>query len=438
MSHRILAVEEGSPAHRYGIQADDLLLRINGEDIIDQIDYQALSTNEQLVIDIETASGEHRSISLEKDEYDPLGLTLEETMICNPRACRNKCIFCFIDQMPKNHRSTLYVKDDDWRLSLMMGNYVTLTNVSDSEFDRIIRRHASPLYISIHATDPETRCTMMGNRHAGHIMEQLHRLAEAGIRFHCQVVLCPGYNDGAILEKTLEDLVALHPAAQSVALVPVGLTAHREGLSPITPFAPDTACALIASVKDFQARCLTRLGTVFAYPADEFYALGELPIPPVEYYEDFPQIENGVGLLRMFIDQVEWAAKDGEVLPISEKKHILIACGTSVAPYLRQLHAQYSPSHITVEVRPIINHFFGPTVTVSGLVTGGDLTSQLKDAKADVICIVRSMLRAEGDLFLDDMSIEEVRAALPAPLCVTPNDGEAFYRVLMGHTEGVL
>ena len=430
MPHTITAVKQGSAAYASGIRPGDRLLRINGEDVIDQIDYQALSANSILILDVVKKNGENVLVTIQKDEYEPLGIQLEDTLLSRPR---NHCVFCFIDQMPPSLRETLYVKDDDWRLSLMMGNYITLTNVSESEMDRIIRRHASPLYISVHATNGQVRRQMMKNPGADKIMEHLKRLANAGIRFHCQIVLCPGINDGPVLEKTLHDLLSLHPAACSAALVPVGLTSHRDNLSPLTPYTKETAAELIAKIKPLQQQFLEKYGTAFVFAADELYCLSGLPLPDEEAYEDFPQIENGVGLLRLFISDVEQAAEELP-LPQDLPKRITIACGVSVAPFLKELADRFAPPQVEVDIRPIRNDFFGHTITVTGLITGQDLIKQLQNVETDRILICAAMLRAEGDLFLDGLSLDDVRKALPAPLHVIPNSGKTFYRALHGIT----
>lgn len=434
MPHAITAVKKGSAAYKSGIRPGDRLKRINGEDIIDQIDYQAITANSLLILDIEKKNGGNAIITIQKDECEPLGIQLEDTLISHPRSCRNHCVFCFIDQMPKSLRQTLYVKDDDWRLSLMMGNYITLTNVSESEMDRIIRRHASPLYISVHATDGAVRRQMMKNPGADRIMEHLKRLADSGIRFHCQIVLCPGLNDGPVLKKTLQDLISFYPAACSAALVPVGLTSHREGLTPLTPYTKESAKELIEMIKPLQEQFMKKYGTAFVFPADELYCLSGLPLPQESEYEDFPQIENGVGLLRLFISDVEQAAEDSIDIPNDMPKRVTIACGVSVAPFLTELADKFAPPQVQVDIRPIRNDFFGHTITVTGLITGGDLVRQLQGAVTDRILICSAMLRAEGDLFLDGLSLDDVKNALPAPLYVIPNSGKAFYRALHGIT----
>jgi putative radical SAM enzyme (TIGR03279 family) len=434
LPHTITAVQKGSAAYFSGIRPGDRLKRINGEDIIDQIDYQALSANSLLILDIEKKNGENAIFTIQKDECEPLGIALEDTLLSRPRSCRNHCVFCFIDQMPKSLRQTLYVKDDDWRLSLMMGNYITLTNISESEMDRIIRRHASPLFISVHATEGTVRRQMMNNPGADRIMEHLKRLADAGIRFHCQIVLCPGINDGPVLEKTLQDLISFYPAACSAALVPVGLTSHREGLTPLTPYTKEMAAGLISKIKPLQEQFRKSYGTAFVFPADELYCLSVLPLPSEAEYEDFPQIENGVGLLRLFISDVEQAAEEPIAVPNDLPKRITIACGVSVAPFLKDLADKFAPAQVEVDIRPISNDFFGHSITVTGLITGQDLVKQLQIVETDRILICAAMLRAEGDLFLDGLSLEDVKKALPAPLYVIPNSGKAFYRALYGIT----
>lgn len=429
MPTAITHVQPGSIAHRLGLQPGEKLVTIAGEPIIDQIDYQALTAQSRFDMTVEGLDGTERVLHVRKQDWQPLGLTLDQTIVSCPRPCRNHCIFCFIDQMPPGMRKTLYVKDDDWRLSLMMGNYITMTNINDKELDRIIRRKVSPLFISVQCTDPEMRVKLLRNPHAAKIMDNLRLLKANGIRFHAQVVLCPGWNDGDILLKTLEDLETLRPAIQSIALVPIGLTKFRDGLPYIKPYDRQMATELIESMRPYQECFLREIGTRLVFPSDEFYCLSGLPLPTDEEYEDYPQIENGVGMLRMFETDLAYAVED---FPMEETapRRICIATGTSVAPFLRELANRYAPRGTQVEVRPIINRFFGETVTVTGLITGQDLVAQCQDVDADEIMIVRSMIRAEGDLFLDDMSIDEVRRQLPCPLRITENSGEGFWRAI--------
>lgn len=433
MRHLITGVEPRSVAQRHGMAAGDVLIKINGEDIVDEIDYQALIAESTLTLSLEDADRKPRELCVRKAEGEPLGLHFGDSMTLSPRTCRNKCVFCFIDQMPPNLRDTLYVKDDDWRYSLMMGNFVTLTNVDDTEFDRIIRRHASPLYISVHTTDPAIRCRMMNNRFAGDIMQRLGRLRDAGIRFHCQIVVCPGYNDGEALMRTLHDLRSLAPAAQTAALVPVGLTKCREGLAPLTPFDRESARQLLEMIAPFQAESRDTLGTTFAFPSDEFFCIAGMDIPPEAWYEDFPQIENGVGLLRRFESEMEEAAQYDDAPACAPSRRWVIPTGVSFAPHLRRLIKRFAPQGTQITVLAVPNRFFGETVTVTGLLTGGDMLDVLTPeacAEADGILLCTVTLRHERDLFLDDMTLDEFRARAPLPVQLVDNDGQALYDAL--------
>ena len=431
MPSRITHVQPDSLAEQLGLRAGDTLLSIAGETIVDQIDYQALIAQSSFPMEIRRADGTTRTLHVQKEDWEPLGITLDQSIVSNPRPCANHCIFCFIDQMPPGMRSTLYVKDDDWRLSLMMGNYITMTNLSDMELDRIIRRRVSPLYISVHTTNPELRCRMLRNKNAGLVMERMRLLASNGLRFHCQIVMCPGWNDGDELLRTLDDLRSLHPYAQSVALVPVGLTRHRKGLDDIRPYDKESATEVVRLAEKLQREYLRTLGTRFVFPSDEFYCLSQLPLPDDEQYEDYPQIENGVGMLRMFETDLRYAAEDYPIAS-TPPRHLVIACGTSVAPYMQAWCDRFAPKGTRVTVQPIINRFFGESVTVSGLITGRDLVEQLQHVQCDEILIVRDMIRNEGDLFLDDTPVDEVRRKLPAPLRIVRNTGESFYLAISG------
>ena len=431
MSVRIYAVSAGSPAEKAGILPDDRIISINGESVTDEIDYQALSAVSKLLVSIEH-EGSIREISVRKDEWEPLGLCLDETEAMKPRHCRNRCLFCFVDQLPQGLRDTLYVKDDDWRLSLMMGNYVTLTNVSDAEFERILARKASPLYISVHATDPEVRCAMLRNRHAGALMERLRRLKENGLEFHCQIVLCPGVNDGPVLNRTIEDLASLYPSSQSLAIVPVGLTKHRDGLAPLKGFDADSARSLLALVRNYQQRFLKALGTRFVYPSDEFYCICGEPIPEDPEYEGYPQIENGVGMLRLLEQECQEAFEflfaDG--FPDLKPEKILIPTGTSARPFIEKITRRYAPEGTEIRVIAVPNRFFGETITVTGLIVGQDLIRALEGIPCDRILLCNTMLREHTDRFLDDTTLDEVRQKLDRPLTVVDNTGESLIRAL--------
>ena len=431
MKHLITGVEPNSVAYRCGLCAGDTLVTVDGQPIIDEIDYQAFSAPPSLLLHIEHANGTAKVVTLHKEEGEPLGLRFGESMALSPRTCHNKCVFCFVDQMPPGLRETLYVKDDDWRYSLMMGNFVTLTNVNETEFERIIERKASPLYVSAHTTRPDLRCRMMQNRFAGNLMQRLLRLKDAGIRFHCQIVVCPGHNDGDELLRTLQNLRSLAPAAASVAMVPVGMTKFREGLAALTPFDKAGARLLLRQIAPFQEACRLEIGTTFAFPADEFFCLADEPIPPEEWYEYYPQIENGVGLLRLLESEMEEAQTyDDEPAP-AHSQRLLVACGTSAAPHMRRLTARFAPPNTTVEVLPILNHFFGETITVTGLLTGEDILAQLPASpQADTLLLSACMLRHEGDLFLDGLSLEEFTRRAPLPVQVVEVGGQALYDAL--------
>lgn len=431
---RIISVTSGSPAASAGIRPDEQIVSINGEPVLDEIDYQALSSNSRLVLEI-TDGKTLRTVSVSKEEWEPLGLCLDETTAMKPRHCQNRCMFCFVDQLPQGMRDTLYVKDDDWRLSLMMGNYVTLTNVSDQEFDRILLRRASPIYISVHATDPAVRCAMLSNPHAGKLMERLCRLRDNGLQFHCQVVLCPGINDGDVLKKTIEDLASLYPASQSLAIVPVGLTKFRSGLKPLKMFDRASACSLIRQVSVFQKKYLKELSTRFVYPSDEFYCIAGMDLPADDDYEDYPQIENGVGMLRLLEQECRDAFEEldpGNSFPVPESKKLLIPTGVSAAPFIRSLAERYAPKGTEVTVVPVTNHFFGETITVTGLIVGKDLIIALKGIECDQVLLCDTMLREQTDRFLDDMTLAEVKSSLKKPVRIVHNHGESLIRALWG------
>ena len=427
MGHRIKSVPPESLGAELGLVPGDELLRIGGEEVVDVIDYQALICCEELTLTYRH-EGADMEVSCEKGEWEALGVEFEDDMLVT-RVCKNHCVFCFIDQMPRGCRKSLYVKDDDWRMSLMMGNFVTLTNVDDKELQRIVRRHASPLYISIHATDGEVRKKMMRNPNADRIMAQLKTLQRAGIQFHGQIVLCPELNDGAVLEKTIADLSAMHPAAQSLAIVPVGLTGHREGLYPLRPFTADEADDVVRTVQRWQKKCYKELGTRFVYASDEFYCIAGRKLPKEESYEDFAQIENGVGLFAQLRAEFDDAMQGAQESP--DKKHFVMATGVSAAPLLHEMITAYPFENLKLDIIPIENRFFGGAVTVAGLTTGSDLVRELAGVQCDAVIIPENMLRAEQDLFLDDMSIEQVEQALGVPVRVVENNGAALADALL-------
>lgn len=429
MPHNIAAVLPDSIAEQLGIRAGDVLLSINGENVVDWIDYEAFCCTEQMNIVIRRDT-EEIEYELEKDEYEPLGLQFETQLMTPVRNCANKCMFCFVDQLPKDVRPSLRVKDDDWRMSLMMGSFVTLTNVSDKELDRIIARRAAPLYISVHATDGALRAKMLGTPLASKIMSQLNKLKNAGLTFHAQAVLCPGINDGEQLKRTVEQLAALYPACQSLALVPVGLTGHRDGLCPLRKFNKAEARTVVESVAKWQDKYLKKLGTSFVSASDEFYVQAGVRVPADERYEDYPQIENGVGLMRLLETEMEYAFEDAD-LTAARPARLVIATGVSVAPFMKGLMRKFEIPGVEVEVIPIENHFFGPSVTVSGLLTGSDLIRELEGIDADRILITECMLREFEDVFLDDMTLEQVQQTIGVPIVKVGRRGEDLIEALM-------
>lgn len=431
MAHRIAKVEAGSPAQRSGIRCGDFLVAIGPNPIIDMVDYEYLSAETCLQLTIEDNNGIQREVIVHKEAEEPLGLSFESTLMSPIRSCKNHCIFCFIDQMPKGVRNTLHFKDDDWRLSFIMGNYVTLTNVDEEEFSRILERRVAPLYVSVHATNPQVRTTMMKNPTAGKIMERLIRLKEAGLTFHCQIVACPGVNDGEVLRATLRDLCDLYPALGSVAVVPVGLTRFRQGLYPLKPYTREQARDVLDIIHSYQDFCKKDHGTPLVYASDEFYLLADMPLPEAESYGEFEQLENGVGLLRLFEQEFLQALERKR--PLLFPRRIAVAGGVSAFSFLKDVYEKLKPYRIHVSCYPIQNDYFGPSVTVGGLITGGDLIAQLKGKlKEKTLIIPRTMLREGEEIFLDGTTLSQVREALGVRvLAVAPNGDdyiEAIWR----------
>jgi putative radical SAM enzyme (TIGR03279 family) len=428
MNHRIQRVEPGSLAARLGLKAGDRLVKIDGQSVIDLIDYQALCCTSKLRLTTERG-GKQTEFSIEKDDYEPLGLEFDGQLMSGVRSCCNQCVFCFVDQLPQNSRPTLHVKDDDWRLSLMMGNFVTLTNVGPRELDRIIARRASPMYISVHATDPELRARMLGTPRGAGIREQLDKLARGGIRFHLQAVLCPGYNDGEALDRTISDLAALRPAALSLALVPVGLTSHRLGLIDLKPFDAAGAARVLDQVDSWRAR-LVGSGSGFVQAADEFYILAGRPFPDEDAYEDYPQIENGVGMCRLLEREFDEAYRLDDLM--ARPARVVVVCGVSVQPFLEKLIREHPLPGVEIRVIPLTNGFFGKTVTVSGLLTGGDLIRGLQNVQADRVLITECMLREGDEVFLDGMALSEVKRALGLDILPVGRRGDQLLDALKG------
>lgn len=437
MAQRIISVEPASPAARAGIRAGDELIRIGKLPVIDFLDYQALTAERRLEVTIRR-DGAERKLQIRKEEYAPLGLEFEKPMMSGMRMCCNHCLFCFVDQLPDNVRPTMRVKDDDWRMSMMMGNYVTLTNVSDRELQRIIDRHASPLYISVHAADPQLRARILGQSRGEKLMAQLKKLSDGGVEFHTQAVLCPGINDGAALDDTIRQLIAL-PGALSLALVPVGLTGHRDGLYPLAPYTRAQAAEVIALANRWRERLLAERGTRFVFPSDEFYLQAGIEPPADEEYEDYAQIDDGVGMLRLLETEFSeaWNELDAQDKRSGGGKRVIIACGVSAAAFLQRLMDEHPITGVEVRVIPVKNRFFGENVTVSGLITGGDLTDRLKNEPGDAVLITECMLRSEGDRFLDDMTLDEARRIIARPLIPVGRRGDDLLCALRGYAQGL-
>ena len=430
MAVTIASVTEGSGAHRCGIRAGDVLLRIDGHDIVDVLDYRFYQLERELLVEYMSGS-QLKQATVRKPEYEELGLEFDSYLMDKEHSCRNKCIFCFIDQMPKGMRDTLYFKDDDSRLSFLFGNYITLTNLTEHEIERIINMHISPVNVSVHTTNPELRCMMMNNRFAGQSLDIMRRFADAGIILNCQLVICPGINDGDELRRSLSDLEQMN--VNSIAIVPVGLTDHREGLYPLTPFDEKSAGEVIDIVEAFSEECLKKHSRRMAFAADELYIKAGRELPASEFYEDYPCLENGVGLIALLREEFSFALEDEQVdSSLARKK--TIACGESIAPYLRELAQSMKEKfpQVSVQVKPIVNNFFGSMINVSGLVVGKDLISQLEPCDlGEELLIPVCMLRSSEDVFLDDVTVSEAEKALNIKIRVVENTGDDLLSALI-------
>lgn len=430
MSVVIDSVLPGSPAYRSGIKGGDTLLRLNGFDIVDVLDYRFYQVEREL--DVEYISGnENKTAHIRKSEYEELGLEFDSYLMDKEHSCRNKCIFCFIDQMPEGMRDTLYFKDDDSRLSFLFGNYITLTNLSEHEIDRIIRMHISPVNISVHTTNPELRCKMMNNRFAGESLGIMKRFAESGIMINCQLVICPGINDGDELRRSIEDLTQM--GVNSVAVVPVGLTDHREGLFKLQPFDKEKAEECLNICEEYAEKCFKKFSRRIIFAADELYIKAERPLPDYDYYEDFPCLENGVGLIALQKDEFTLALRGRDADPTLERVKT-IACGECVAPFIEELCKSLLDKfpNVRVNVVPIVNNFFGHMITVSGLVVGRDLIEQLKTrGLGDELLIPQCMLRQGEDVFLDDITVSEAEKALNIKISTSGSTGEDLLNAIL-------
>lgn len=434
MGAQIVRVQPGSPAEKFHLRVGDVLCSVEGHAIHDCLDYQFYSTGKTLHLEVER-QGKRFKMLLRKREYEDMGVEFATYLMDNPRACHNKCIFCFIDQLPKGMRPTMYFKDDDTRLSFLTGNYVTLTNIREEEIARIVEQHISPINISVQTTDMELRKTMLHNKNADKLMGYIAQLAEGHIEMNCQIVLCKGINDGEKLEQSVRDLAVFHPWIGSMAVVPVGLTKYRKGLYPLKPFEKEDALAVIRQVETLQQENLSSIGTRFVYLGDEFYLKAELPVPAPEEYEGYPQLENGVGLMASMREEFDEALEHLSQEDMQSNHAVTLATGQAAYEYLCGMvdDLRKKCHNLKVNVYCIQNDFFGHAITVTGLVTGQDLIAQLKDKPLyGKLLICSSMLRDEGDRFLDDVTTAQVEKTLGVRLGTCNNNGQELIDYLIG------
>ena len=434
---KIIGVEPSSAADRAGIRRDDYLISINGREVRDVLDYRFFLAEKTVVLQIHRGP-ELFDVTIRKGMYDDIGLEFETPLMDKKHSCENKCIFCFIDQLPKGLRKSLYFKDDDSRLSFLHGNYITLTNLKQRDVDRIIEMHISPVNVSVHTTNPELRVKMMKNKRAGEVLDYIRQFAEAGIKLRGQIVLCRGVNDGAELDRTMRDLERYYPGLESVSIVPAGLTAYRENLYPLEPFTRKECEKIIDQVTSFGEECLKKFGTRLFFCADELYVKAGRPLPAYPYWEDFTQIENGVGMMASMVHELEIALDYISTDDRLTKRSLSIATGEAAYAYICGLVGKIQEvcPMIQCDVYCIKNSFFGGQVTVAGLLTGKDLAEQLKDCiLGDELLLPRTILRSEGDLFLCGMTPQELSEELGVPVRFVDNDGAAFVDAVLGCTE---
>ena len=431
MNNCIKSIDGDSPL-RGKVNIGDAVVAINGNRILDVLDYKFYAYDRTLQVLLKRPDGTEYSVQVKKHEGGDLGLDFETYLMDSPRSCANNCIFCFIDQLPKGMRKTMYFKDDDARLSFLMGNYITLTNLSKREIQRIIDLHISPVNVSVHTTNPSLRCMMLGNKHAGESIDIMRRFAEAGIVMNCQIVCCPGINDGEELKRSMRELADMYPQVRSVSVVPLGVTRFREGLYPLTPYTAALAEETIDTVEAFAEECLRKLGSRIFFCGDELYLKAGREIPADEYYEDYVQLENGVGMLRLleteFKSALSLSDEPGEI-------DFSIATGVAAAPFFERLCRMANERYPQIKGRvyPIKNDFFGHSVDVAGLVTGGDLIAQLKGRElGSFLLISQNMLRRQEQDFLDDVTLAQAIEELGLPIYPVEQDGFALWDAMCG------
>jgi len=435
--HLIRSVLQEGIAREMGIEPGDRLLAINGREIRDIFDYQYYVQDEYIEVLVQKPSGEEWLLEIDKDYEEDLGVEFENGLMDDYRSCRNKCIFCFIDQMPKGMRETLYFKDDDSRLSFLQGNYVTLTNMSEEDIDRIIKYHLSPINISFQTTNPELRCKMLHNRFAGEALKKVDRLFAGGIRMNGQIVLCKGVNDKEELERSIRDMTKYIPRLESVSVVPVGLTRYREGLYPLEPFTQEDAREVIEQIHRWQKELYVMHGIHFVHASDEWYIMAGLPMPEASRYDGYLQLENGVGMIRLM--QEEFKESMGELRQsgflLKEKRDVSVATGLLAYGYIRGMAEELMKAqpNLTVRVYPIRNDFFGELITVSGLLTGQDIRAQLTGKElGSELFLPRNVLRSGEDVFLDNMRVPELGNALQVNVNIVKSSGHDFVDKMLG------
>ena len=440
LEHKIKEIVPGSIAQELELEAGDVLLAVNGQEVEDVFDYHYLANEEYLTVLIRKADGEEWELEIEKEFEEDLGIVFENSLMDEYRSCRNKCIFCFIDQMPKGMRETLYFKDDDSRLSFLQGNYVTLTNMSDHDIDRIIRYRLEPINISFQTMNPQLRCKMLNNRFAGDVFPKIKRLADAGIEMNGQIVLCRGINDGEELEYSIREMSKYLPYLRSVSVVPVGLTKFRDGLYPLEPFTAEDAVKVIDQIEAWQKRIYPQYGIHFIHASDEWYILAGREFPEEDRYDGYLQLENGVGMMRLLREETMEALQDlaDECSSDAETgvcREVSIATGKLAAPLLRELCVEIQKQYpqVKVHIYEIENQFFGERITVSGLITGADLKEQLKDKSlGEELLLPCSMMRSGEEIFLDDVTVDELEKALQIKVRIVKSSGCDFVRAVTG------
>ncbi len=427
MSVKITQVVVNSPAHKAGILAEDILISINDKEIRDVLDYQFYMTDSK--INVVTNKG---SYSIEKDEYENLGLEFDTYLMDKQHSCKNACIFCFVDQMPKGMRDTLYFKDDDERMSFLFGNYITLTNLDDEEIQRIIKMRISPVNVSVHTTNPQLRIEMMKNPRSGQVLDYVKQMTDAGIKVNTQLVLCPNYNDGDELGRSLSDLGQMYPNLQSIACVPVGLTKYRDKLTKLESYNKEKAVETINIINEFAEKMMEEHGERVAYPSDEFFIRAEMDLPEYEYYGEFNQLENGVGLLTLL--QAEFTDACAMANDSDKERSVSIATGTAAYPFIKACgdKAKEIYPNLNVNVYEIVNDYFGHSITVAGLITATDLIKQLKGKElGEELILVSSMLKHEEDKFLDDLTVEDLQRELGINVNIIDADGFELLGAMM-------